>query len=126
MRTRVAVAESGKLEVEGEDEEGRLDVLPELGAGVVFAHRYVAVAEVHSRCEAQVEVGAEAVVNQSVYAKARLERGLVNEPRFSVFSDEAVVCKSEILCVEADREAEVPPAQVGIGAVHQLVVEVLS
>ena len=123
---RVAVAQSGEFEVEGEDDEGRFEILTALGTCVVFAHRDVAVAEIHAGSEAEIEICPQAVVNQAVHAESGLKRGLVDEPLLARLADESVVGEGEILRVDSHRETEVPAAQVGVWTVHQLIVQILT
>ncbi len=47
-------------------------------------------------------------------------------PRFAVRGDESVVCECDVLGVKPHGKSEMPFAVVGIWAVEQLVVEMLS
>ena len=98
---RVAIAQTGEFKVEGKDYEGGFEILTAFGPGIVFTHRDVAVAEIHSGREAEAEVGSEPEVYQAVDAETGLETGLVYKPRFAVFGDESVVGECQVLSVEA-------------------------
>ena len=95
-------------------------------SGIVFAQRYVAVTEVHTGCEPEVEVSPETVIYEAVYTESGLKRRLIDEPLFTCLGDKTVVSESEILSVDSDGKTEMPPTEVSVRSVHQLVVEVLT
>ncbi len=119
----VAGAHGGELEVEGQGDVGRFDVLALFGAGVEFEEADVAAAEHHAGCESQREIVVEAQGGEACDGESGLIVDLLGTPFLAAVGDETVVCEAGVHGVHAHGESEVPAAHVGVGAVLDLVVE---